>query len=171
MSSGGPKGINWEAALEYYLAPKEDGRMPSYQDVANKFDVSKKEVGLRARRENWLYRRQNVYDQAEEEFVEDRVALIKNTTERHIKHWKTIQNTVGNLLDNLYEEPKITGQILKNLAQVTNISKTVIEGERTALGLPNTIDSSHYQSVVEKRCEFPQEEIDEIDKFAQDDEE
>ena len=63
---GGPKGINWEQALEFYLTPDFEGKIPSYQDVANKFGVSKKEVGLRAKRENWLQRRQNVYDTAEE---------------------------------------------------------------------------------------------------------
>ena len=63
---GGPKGINWEQALEFYLIPDSEGRIPSYQDVADKFSVSKKEVGLRAKRENWLQRRQNVYDTAEE---------------------------------------------------------------------------------------------------------
>lgn len=63
---GGPKGINWEQALEFYLTPDNEGRIPSYQDVADKFGVSKKEVGLRAKKENWLQRRQNVYDTAEE---------------------------------------------------------------------------------------------------------
>ena len=58
---GGPKGSNWEQALEFYLTPDFEGKIPSYQDVANKFGVSKKEVGLRAKRENWLQRRQNVF--------------------------------------------------------------------------------------------------------------
>lgn len=78
---GGPKGINWEQALEFYLTPDFEGKIPSYQDVANKFGVSKKEVGLRAKRENWLQRRQNVYDTAEETYAENRVELIKQTVD------------------------------------------------------------------------------------------
>lgn len=39
MIYGGPKGINWEAALKFYLTPDSEGRIPSYQDVADKFGV------------------------------------------------------------------------------------------------------------------------------------
>lgn len=89
---GGPKGINWDSALEYYLTPDSEGRIPSYQDVANKFDVSKSEVGLRAKNENWLQRRRNLYDLAEESFVENRVELINQTVAKHIKTWRRIQD-------------------------------------------------------------------------------
>lgn len=94
---GGPKGINWEQALEFYLTPDFEGKIPSYQDVANKFGVSKKEVGLRAKRENWLQRRQNVYDTAEETYAENRVELIKQTVDKHIKTWRGIQDIAGRI--------------------------------------------------------------------------
>jgi hypothetical protein len=52
MDNPGPKGINWESTLEFYLTTDSEGRIPSYQDVADKFGVSKSEVGLRAKNEN-----------------------------------------------------------------------------------------------------------------------
>ena len=128
---GGPKGINWEQALEFYLTPDFEGKIPSYQDVANKFGVSKKEVGLRAKRENWLQRRQNVYDTAEETYAENRVELIKQTVDKHIKTWRGIQDIAGNLLDKLdsdLSESEFKPTQFSLLTSITNILKTAIVG-------------------------------------------
>lgn len=164
---GGPKGINWEQALEFYLTPDSEGRIPSYQDVADKFGVSKKEVGLRAKRENWLQRRQNVYDTAEETYSDNRVELIKQTVDKHIKTWRGIQDIASDLLN------KLNNDLSKNdykpsqfrlLASITNILKTAIEGERTALGLPNTVNSANIQ-VANPEVSLPPELIQEIDRL------
>ncbi|KKQ76309.1 hypothetical protein A2313_02155 [Candidatus Roizmanbacteria bacterium RIFOXYB2_FULL_41_10] len=164
---GGPKGINWEAALEYYLTPDSEGRIPSYQDVADIFGVSKKEVGLRAKRENWLQRRQNVYDTAEETYAENRIELIKQTVDKHIKTWRGIQDIAGDLLDKLnndLSESEYKPAQFGLLASITNILKTAIEGERTALGLPNTVNSANIQ-VAKQEVILPPELIQEIDRL------
>jgi hypothetical protein len=163
----GPKGINWEAALEFYLTPDSEGRIPSYQDVADIFGVSKKEVGLRAKQENWLQRRRNVYDSAEEAFVENRVELIKQTVKKHIETWRRIQDLASNLLDKLNQSLEVNeykAWHVKELAILTGILKTAVEGERTALGLPNTVNSANIQ-VANPEVSLPPELIQEIDRL------
>ena len=165
---GGPKGINWESALEFYLTPDSEGRIPSYQDVADKFGVSKKEVGLRAKNENWLQRRQNVYDTAEETYSENRVELIKQTVDKHIMTWRGIQNIAGDLLDKLdhdLSENEHKPSQFRLLTSITNILKTAIEGERTALGLPNTVLAGRTGSLGESSPELSPETIQEIDRL------
>ncbi|QQG44418.1 MAG: hypothetical protein HYW86_00680 [Candidatus Roizmanbacteria bacterium] len=163
----GPKGINWESALEFYLTPDPEGRIPSYQDVADKFGVSKSEVGLRAKNENWLQRRRNLYDLAEETFVENRVELINQTIARHIKTWRTIQDLASNLLNKLdqsFTENGYRSWDVKELTFLAGILKTAIEGERTALGLPNTVSSANIQ-VPKQEVTLPPELIQEIDRL------
>lgn len=163
----GPKGINWESALEFYLTPDPEGRIPSYQDVADKFGVSKSEVGLRAKNENWLQRRRNLYDLAEETFVENRVELINQTVTRHIKTWRRIQDLASHLLDKLnqsLEANEYKAWHVKDLAILAGILKTAIEGERTALGLPNTVNSANIQ-VAKQEVILPPELIQEIDRL------
>jgi len=165
---GGPKGINWEQALEFYLTPDSEGRIPSYQDVADKFGVSKSEVGLRAKNENWLQRRRNLYDLAEETFVGNRVELINQTVANHIKTWRKIQDLASNLLDKLDQllvENEYKASNAKELAILTGILKTAIEGERTALGLPNTVLVSRTGSLRESSPELSPETIQEIDRL------
>ena len=164
---GGPKGINWETALEYYLTPNSEGNIPSYQDVADIFGVSKKEVGLRAKRENWLQRRQNVYDTAEETYAENRVELIKQTVDKHIKTWRGIQEIAGDLLDKLdidLSDSEYKPAQFRLLTAITNILKTAIEGERTALGLPITVSSSNIQ-IPKQEVDLPVELIQQIDRL------
>ena len=167
MDKPGPKGINWESALEYYLTPDSEGRIPSYQDVADKFGVSKSEVGLRAKNENWLQRRRNLYDLAEETFVENRVELINRTVANHIKTWRKIQDLASNLLDKLDQllvENEYKASNTKELVLLAGILKISIEGERTALGLPNTVSSANIQ-VPKQEVHLPVEVIQEIDRL------
>jgi hypothetical protein len=164
---GGPKGINWEAALEFYLTPDSEGDIPSYQDVANKFGVSKKEVGLRAKRESWLQRRQNVYDLAESAFAENKVELIKQTIQRHIELWQRVQGQIDKLLDLLEKTISENGLDRSNLRNLLLIAKTLkiaIDGERLSLGLPNTVSSSNIQIEKDKICLTP-ESVAEIDRL------
>jgi len=163
---GGPKGINWEKALEFYLTPDEEGKTHSYQDVADKFGVSKKEVGLRAKRENWLQRRQNVYDLAEEKYVDDRITLINNTVREHIKMWRTVQELASGFLNDIDKKIKDgdwKASTVRQLLSVTGIMKTSIEGERTALGLPNTVKEGPPE--VKAEVHLSRELIAEIDRL------
>lgn len=167
MSKGGPKGINWEAALEYYLTPKKDEGLPSYQDVANRFNVSKKEVGLRAKHESWVQRRQNVYDEAQECFVDNKTELIKKTTRKHIGHWREIQDAASEMIKEINEEiqcEKTTDQTIKNLLQISSIFKVAIEGERTALGIPNSFKGTMEQ-IDRRETVLSPETIDQIDRM------
>jgi len=165
MKNGGPKGINWEAALEFYLTPDSEGRIPSYQDVANKFGVSKNEVGKRAKKENWLHRRRNLYDLAEETYTDNRIELINQTVRKHITAWQDIQNLSDVFLDQIDKdltEGKFKWSLVSRLAAITRILKIAIEGERTALGLPNSVNPSSVQLSREEVTLSP-EMVAEID--------
>lgn len=167
MSKGGPKGINWTEALKFYLTPSADGTMPSYQEVADKFNVSKKEVGLKARRESWVQRRQNVYDEAENLFVENKTNLIAETIKEHIGYWRQVQDLANDFLTDINEKisiGKATLKTIKDLAQITGVFKLAIEGERTALGLPNTITNNN-QETARQEITLSPELIQEIDRM------
>lgn len=163
----GPKGINWELALEFYLTPDSEGKIPSYQDVAEKFGVSKSEVGLRAKQESWLQRRRNLYDSTEETFIQNRIELIKYVVGKHIAWWRKIQDIASDLLERLNKDLSENGfkpSLIKDLTLLTGILRTAIEGERTALGLPNVVNPISAQKIKEEVTLSP-EIIQEIDRL------
>jgi hypothetical protein len=156
---GGPKGIDWNAALEFYLTPSLEGKITSYKDVANEFGVSKKEVGLRAKRENWPQRRQDVYDLAKETFTDNRALLINQAVYKHIKTWHKIQRLAERLLNKELSP--------KDLLQLALVLKISIDGERTALGLPNKINPTQVEVFMHGSNELSAETMDTIDRFFQ----
>ena len=93
--------------------------------------------------------------------------LIKQTVDKHIKTWRGIQNIAGNLLDKLdndLSKSEYRPSQFSLLASLTNILKTAIEGERTALGLPNTINPSGVK-ISSQEVVLPPELIQEIDRL------
>ena len=160
MEQTGPKGINWTEAFKFYCETVE-GRLPSYDDVAVKFNVSKTEVGQRSLEENWTKHRQELYENGKNKFLENKVNLIAETEERELGRWKEIQNLADKLLKEIKAVPSIS-----KLVSLTKIYKVAIEGERTLLGLPNNFLNTNLRlNKQDTPVKLSPELIQEIDRL------
>jgi hypothetical protein len=95
------------------------------------------------------------------------VELINQSVDKHIRTWRGIQDIGAELLDKLdrdLSESEYKPAQFRLLTTITNILKTAIEGERTALGLPNTVNSASIQ-IPKQEVTLPPELIQEIDRL------
>ena len=159
----GPKGINWVKAFKFYCEPIE-GRFPSYRDVSRVFDVSRKEVGVRAKKEEWVKGRQDLYKTSKEKFLEDRSTLLAETDQRHLEAWQEIQKLASIRLDEYRK--KVDLKKMRGLKELIWILKVAIEGERAVIGLPKEIRSLQKGVCPDEPVILPPELIAEIDALA-----
>jgi hypothetical protein len=162
MDSTGPKRINWTEAFQFYCETI-DGKLPSYNDVAVNFRVSKTEVGQKALEENWIRLRQELYENGKTKFLENKSNVIAESETDQLKKWKTIQDLTDIYLDEINQDPSLK-QVHK-LYVISKIVKIAIEGERTVLGLPNAVLPSRLTTSREDYRELPPELIQEIDQL------
>ncbi len=158
----GPKGINWIQAFEFYCETIE-GRLPSYQDVADKFKVSKTEVGRRALDNNWTILRQELYENGKNKFLENKTNLIAKAENSQLSYWRKIQSLLDTLIEEL--EANLSLNRITKLSSLTRIMKVSIEGERTVLGLPNTVIARRLEPPKLSTPELSLDLIQEIDKL------
>ena len=158
----GPKGINWTEAFQFYCEAI-DGRLPSYQDVANKFDVSKTEVGHKALKEDWIRLRQELYENSKSKFLENKTNQIAEVESTHLKKWRTVQELTDTCLDHI--EKSLSLKLVHKLYTLTRTMKVAIEGERTVLGLPNTVQAGRVDQTRQNVPELSPELIQEIDRL------
>lgn len=156
----GPKGINWSEAFQFYCGTI-DGRLPSYQDVADKFSVSKTEVGQKALEENWIKLRQVLYENGKNRFLKNKTNLIAEAENNQLSYWRKVQSLLDFLLNEL--EANLSLSQASKLYSLTRIMKVAIEGERTILGLPNTVLAAKIEPVKQSLPELSPELIKEID--------
>jgi hypothetical protein len=69
------KRINWTEAFQFYNETI-DGKLSSYQDVANKFGVSKTAMGQKVLKDNWTRLRQELYENGKDRFLENKSSII-----------------------------------------------------------------------------------------------
>lgn len=160
---GGPKGINWTEAFKFYCEPIE-GKFPSYRNVAEKFGVSRKEVGVRAKREEWVKGRQDLYKTAKEKFLEDRSTLLADADKRHLEIWQEIQKLASIRLNE--HRKKVDLRKTRSLKQLVWVLKVAIEGERAVIGIPNEIRSFQKGVRPDEPLILPPELIAEIDALS-----
>lgn len=162
MNNTGPKGLNWAEAFQFYCETV-DGKLPSYQDVADKFGVSKTEVGQRALEENWIKLRQELYENGKSKFLENKSNLIAKAENSQLNYWRKVQSLLDILLDEL--EVNLSLNQATKLNTLTRIMKVAIEGERTVLGLPNTVLAGRFEPLNQTTPELSPELIQEIDRL------
>jgi len=156
----GPKGINWTEAFQFYCETIE-GRLPSYQDVADKFNVSKTEVGQKALEQGWIKLRQELYEKGKNKFLEDKAITISQSETRQLKKWREIQDLTDCYLEEINKDNSL--KFVHRLFTVSKIVKIAIEGERTVLGLPNTSPPIKQNQLKNVAVELPLEVIQEVD--------
>ena len=69
-----------------------DGKLPSYNDVAINFGVSKTEVGQKALEKNWIKLRQKLYENGKTKFLENKSNLIAESETNQLNKWRAIQD-------------------------------------------------------------------------------
>jgi len=159
----GPKGINWTEAFIFYCEPIE-GKFPSYRTVSEKFGVSRKEVGVRAKKEEWVKGRQDLYKTGKEKFLEDRSTLLADADKRHLETWQEIQRLASIRLDE-YREKVDLGK-MRGLKELVWVLKVAIEGERAVIDIPKEIRSLQKGVCSDEPLILPPELIAEIDALA-----
>ena len=147
------KSVDWLAVKLLYA---ENHRM-SYNDIAQMFNVSLKQVKKHGAREHFVQSRQEVSDSVEikikEKLVDDRV----DANERHRIAYKNLQalanvyiKVVANHNISVIEKAKSQGRIanpkeLYSPSKLLDLCKTIklaIDGERVTLNLPSIIVAS-----------------------------
>lgn len=134
--------IDWEAAKKWFL---EDNTR-TFQGVADKFGVTRNSVIAHAGPDkgDWRNLRIELAEKAEAELKESLIDEKTKVNNRHLDHWRRIQNIVAKRLtryENATNEKEATekgvylysGRELKDDTQTMRIA---IDGERVVLGLP-----------------------------------
>lgn len=147
-----PTRIDWAEAETWYLADTKR----SYTDVAKHFNVSKKTVERHASTSDptWAARRQEVGENAVEQFISEKQRELEETNEKHLKQIRSLGAINTNLvfdLNNLREavnklpmddRVKHAQKLSQAASNVTNALRSMIESERVILGLPIVIAKS-----------------------------
>lgn len=126
----------------------------SYADIAQHFNVSKRQVQRRATAEDWIGCRQDVTENVESiitaQIVDERV----EANEKHQKQYAAVQAyirtymiVINNWNQKIIDEAQSKGGVpdphkmysTKNLYSLVKTLRLAIEGERVTLDLPNVI--------------------------------
>ena len=116
--------IDWLAAEKDYIANAD----MSYQDIANKYGVSKKQVGLRAKELGWPERRQTVHERALEKFLVAQSDHVAKVNHIHLLSYAKARTMAEVTLEGSSGDPQKLYQAIRAL-------KLTIDGEREILGL------------------------------------
>lgn len=162
-----PTKIDWLEAKELYLTD----RKLTYQDIANKYGVSLKQVKKWGARQNWREGRQEVTELAQTKITENLAETAAETNLRHAAMYQQAQELVLAQIEILdvqmtiavdtaeREERTITEHELPSpalLLQLTRNLTAAINGERTCLGLPTKVEAAPvgYKPPVEEDPEL-----------------
>lgn len=138
--------IDWTAARNDYTT---DASM-SYAKIAEKYGCAKRSVEQRAKKENWAKVRQSVGEMILEEVSKLTAQSADDANKRHRSIWSEAQELVLTRLRRIRQDAdkgfeiqadgKIVGMFNpKEMKAVIEALKITVEGERTAIGLPNSV--------------------------------
>ena len=83
-----PRKIDWNDAFIYYCTPrKETGRLPSYREVAERFEITERQVEAMGAKCEWVDRRENFGRMKLEAWQEEREKVIKKTEQDQFSTW------------------------------------------------------------------------------------
>jgi uncharacterized protein YdbL (DUF1318 family) len=162
-----PMKVDWLGAKELYLT---DHKL-TYQDIADKYGVSLKQVKKWGARQQWREGRQEVSKLAEIKTTENLAESAADTNQRHAEMYQQAQELVLAQLEILdtqmtiaidnaeREERTTTPKELPSPATLLSLTKslvTAVNGERVCLGLPTSVAPAPvgYKSPVEEAPEL-----------------
>lgn len=128
------RGINWQNIKADYIKNHD----VTHEQLAEKYNVSKKQVTTHAKNEDWLKLRQEVTNRVDDRIIENKVDEIEKMLNRHRQHGKNLQALAIRRLSELSnKDGKAPNErTIKDLGYAIKIA---IEIERTAMGLPTQI--------------------------------
>jgi len=124
------------------------------------FDVGRKEVGLRAKKEDWV-KRKDVYKKASDEFLEDKALQIVRTKQEHLKVWRLARIVASMYLDDL--KGRLSLNRTHELLTIARCMKVITDGERTVFDLPTKIAGNSSSTRASVPVTLTTEEIAEMD--------
>jgi hypothetical protein len=127
------KKIDWLEAKKEYIA---DTSM-SYRAIAEKYGVARKTVQERGTREKWPEQRQDVAEEAFDNFRDNIVEKKAEAQERHLKHYKNLQALANKAMAVMADENNPL--VLADLEKLARSLKLAIDGERVVLGIPTSV--------------------------------
>jgi uncharacterized protein YdbL (DUF1318 family) len=159
--------VDWLEAKTLYLA---DNKL-TYQDIANKYGVSLKQVKKWGARQQWRDGRQRVSKLAVIKLTDNLAETAAETNQRHAEMYQQAQELVLAQLEILdvqttiavdnaeREERTIAMKELPSTATLLSLTKslvTAVNGERVCLGLPTAIAPAPvgYKPPIEEDPEF-----------------
>jgi transposase len=162
-----PMKVDWLEAKTLYLT---DHKL-SYRDIANKYDVSLKQVKKWGARGNWTAGRQEVSDLAQTKIKDNLAETAAETNQRHAEMYQQAQELTLAYLEILdaqvtqavdtaeREERIVTLKELPSATLLLSLSRslvTAVNGERVCLGLPTSIAPAPvgYKPLVEEDPAF-----------------
>lgn len=162
--------IDWVAARNDYTT---DASM-SYQKIAEKYGCAKRSVEQRAKKEEWVKVRQSVGEIILEEVAKLTAQSADVSNQRHRAIWTEAQELVLTRLRRIRKDAdtgfeigadgKITGMFNpKEMKAVIEALKITVEGERTAIGLPNSvIRNQNENKEVDDFADLDDEELERL---------
>lgn len=145
-----PTKVDWLEAKELYLT---DHKL-TYQDIANKYGVSLKQVKKWGARQQWREGRQEVSELAQIKITENLAETAAVTNLRHAAMYQQAQEVVlaqleildvqmAAAIDNAERKERVAeAKELPSTARLLSLTKslvTAINGERVCLGLPTSV--------------------------------
>lgn len=128
--------IDWVAARNDYTT---DASM-SYAKIAEKYGCAKRSVEQRAKKEDWVKVRQSVGEIILAEVSKLTAQSADEANTRHRSIWSEAQEMVLTRLRHIRKNAEDDLKFIpKEMKAVVEALKITVEGERTAIGLPNSV--------------------------------
>lgn len=150
-TNSAPKGIDWnQAFIDYCTLDFATMSLPSYQDIADKYGVSKRMVEKIGKRNDWAKVRQELGKKKVEEYKANLSELQDEANWRHGETWRLLQKSIrieiselvetqmrirANAANASKEDIKRLNYLSSKLEELSKALKEAVNGERVTLML------------------------------------
>lgn len=154
--------------FESYLKPLPNGRLRSYQDIAEEYGVSLRTIEKAGKEGNWVNKRYKLGRLAQENFLEHKTEIVSDTKNRLYYLWQktlTLLEYELNTIDIAQQEgnnpikPYEFDRLVRSLKTASNQLFIV-------LGQPINIEKTNVTQ--EQPLEITDEDIEAMNRFLQD---
>lgn len=169
-------------AFLFYCTPV-DGRLPSYADVAMKFNINERRVEKWGSRNGWVKEREKSGEKAATAFFEQREKMILDTDRKQFEQLEMLEEGILNAIKMLTDQQRqiLSDQtldietkikLMKNvkmqsldLKSLADAMKTAQNQKRIILGMPTDISKAEINQ-TNRNASLTPEEMAEMDEFV-----
>lgn len=167
--------IDEAAAFAFYIKPKKNGRLVSYEEVAKKFGVVPRTIENIGRKNDWVQRREKLGEMAVVETIKTVGEQMRDKNIEHMREFELLAAQGREMLNGTMEafrkklaKKKFSKNELHFSAVVADIAKGLlvegIKGQRVTLGLPTDVTKSMALN-LNLNEELPRDEIERMQQF------